>query len=125
MKAGDKIVAINSVRVLNDDDDYIASLFRNSRTSVVIKLTRAGITLFSILTSMFSTLYSYLCVHLFMINSIFITGKNQPTATEVIAQSIPMPQGKAKGLDVKHQQWQADIVAKHEGSSIDPYDPDL
>ena len=72
MKAGDKIVAINSVRVLNDDDDYIASLFRNSRTSVVIKLTRAGITLFSILTSMFSSLYSYLCVHLFMINSIFI-----------------------------------------------------
>ena len=38
--------------------------------------------------------------------------ENELQATEVIAQSIPMPQGKAKGVDPKHQ-------------IIDPYDPFL
>ena len=60
-----------------------------------------------------------------MLNSIFITGENEPQVTEVIAQSIPMPQGKAKGVDPKHQKWRADIEAKYKGSSIDPYDPFL
>ena len=48
--------------------------------------------------------------------------ENELQATEVIAQSIPMPQGKAKGVDPKHQKWVADIEAKYKGSSIDPYD---
>lgn len=56
MKAGDKIVAINSVRVLNADDDYISALLRNSGATVVITLTRAGINLFSHLISMYCIL---------------------------------------------------------------------
>ena len=60
-----------------------------------------------------------------MLNSIFITGENELKATEVTAQSIPNPQGKAKGVDSKHQQWQADVKAKAKPTSIDPYDPDL
>ena len=60
-----------------------------------------------------------------MLKSIFMIEENELQATEVIAQSIPMPQGKAKGVDPKHQKWVADIEAKYKGSSIDPYDPFL
>ena len=46
IKAGDEIVSVNRISVLNKGDDYISALLRNSGATVVITLKREGRTLF-------------------------------------------------------------------------------